>query len=144
MCTSALWSSIRIVSTMPSAVIGLTNEAAPWIAVAPAGSSRHSPTLTDRYCEYIPPPAAATALPTRACAAGDSPAATTVPAPSLPTSMDVPTRAARPRMAASGMGAMTTGRSADPLATAAAMSAPPNSSPLSEGLWGAASPRLCT
>src|SRR5271166_3074277 len=74
-----------MVSTMPSTVIGFTNEAAPSIAVAPAGSSRHSATLTDRYCEYIPPPAAATTLPSRACAAADSPAATTVPAPSLPT-----------------------------------------------------------
>src|SRR5881227_3863837 len=55
-----------MVSTMLSTVIGFTNEAAPSIAVAPAGSSRHSMTLTDRYCEYIPPPAAATTLPSRA------------------------------------------------------------------------------
>src|ERR1700735_4717661 len=60
-----------MVSTMPSTVIGFTNEAAPSIAVAPAGSSRHSATLTDRYWEYIPPPAAATTLPSRARAAGD-------------------------------------------------------------------------
>src|SRR5689334_20113318 len=80
-----------MVSTMPSTVIGFTNEAAPSTAVAPAGSSRHSATLTDRYCEYIPPPAAATTLPSRACAAADSPAATTVPAPSLPTGRGVPT-----------------------------------------------------
>src|SRR4029077_14133560 len=79
-----------------STVIGFTNEAAPSIAVAPAGSSRHSMTLTDRYCEYIPPPAAATTLPSRACAAADSPAATTVPAPSLPTGMGVPTRPRAP------------------------------------------------
>src|ERR1700687_4097275 len=76
-----------MVSTMPSTVIGFTNEAAPSIAVAPAGSSRHSATLTDRYCEYIPPPAAATTLPSRARAAGDPPAATTVRSP-------VPDRAA--------------------------------------------------
>src|SRR2546429_269010 len=94
-----------MVSTMPSTVIGFTNEAAPSIAVAPAGSSRHSATLTARYCEYIPPPAAATTWPSRACAAADPPAATTVPAPSLPTAMGVPTRPARPRMAASGIGA---------------------------------------
>ena len=119
-CTSALCFSIRMVSTMPSTVIGFTNEAAPSIAVTPAGSSRHSATLTDRYWEYIPPPAAATTLPSRALAAADPPAATTVPAPSLPTGMGVPTRPARPRMATSGMGAVTTGRSADPLATAAA------------------------
>src|SRR5258708_32885731 len=108
-----------MVSTMPSTVIGFTNEAAPSIAVAPARSSRHSATLTGRYCEYIPPPAAATTLPGRAWAAGDPPAATTVPAPSLPTGTGVPTRPARPRIAASGMGAGTTGRPADPLATAA-------------------------
>src|SRR5690242_20731362 len=133
-----------LVSTMPSTVIGFTNEAAPSIAVMPAGSSRHSATLTDRYWEYIPPPAAATTLPSRARAAADSPAATTVPAPSLPTGMGVPTRPARPRMAASGMGAVTTGRSADPLATAAAISAPPKSRPMSDGLSGAASTLMST
>src|SRR5579864_1797125 len=133
-----------MVSTMPSTVIGFTNEAAPWIAVAPAGSSRHSATLTGRYCEYIPPPAAAMTLPSRACAAADPPAATTVPAPSLPAGIGVPTRPARPRTAASGIGAVTTGRSADPLATAAAISAPPKSKPMSDGLSGAASTLMTT
>src|SRR6266704_5198560 len=104
-----------MVSTMPSTVIGFTNEAAPSIAVAPAGSSRHSATLTGRYCEYIPPPAAATTLPGRARAAAGPPAATTVPAPALPAGLGVPARpAARARLAAAGTGAVTTGRSADP------------------------------
>ena len=133
-----------MVSAMPSAVIGFTNQAAPSIAVAPAGSSRHSATGTGRYCAYIPPPAAATTLPSRARAAAGPPAATTVPAPSLPAGSGVPTRPARPRMPASGIGAATTGRPADPLATAAAISAPPNSRPISDGLTGAASTLIRT
>src|SRR5262249_31210880 len=98
-----------MVSTMPSTVIGFTNEAAPWIAVAPAGSSRHSATLTDRYCEYIPPPAAATTLPSRARATGDSPAATTVPAPSLPTGIGAPPGPARAARGGLGEGGGDTG-----------------------------------
>jgi len=46
---------------------------------------------TLRYSAYIPPPAAATVLPSRALAAGDEPAATTVPAPSFPTGIAWPT-----------------------------------------------------
>ena len=146
----SLTSMLRVPSAGHDRFRGIVAPAAPWvfaapsIALAPAGSARHSATLTTRYCEYIPPPAAATTLPSNLCAAGDPPAATTVPAPSLPTGMAVPTRPARPGMAASGMGAVTTGRSADPLAAAAVISAPPNSRPMSDGLIGAASTLMTT
>ncbi len=110
----------------------------------PSGSSRHRLTSTQRYCAYMAPPAAATVLPSRACAAGDEPAATTGPAPSLPTGIEMPTRPATARMAASGSGAVTTGLSGGPLATAAATSAPASSNPRSEGLMGVASTRTST
>ena len=144
MCTSAVWPSSRMVSTMPSAVSGLTNEDAPSAAAVPAGSSRQNATSTARYCPYIAPPAAATVLPTSACAASDEPAATTVPAPSLPTGIDTPTLASIARIAAGGSGAMITGRSGVPVATAAVTSAPASSRPRSDGLIGAASTRIST
>ena len=73
-CTSALWPSRRMVSTMPSAVSGLTNHDAPSAGVVPAGSARTSLTFMVRYCEYIAPPIIATVLPSSACAASDEPA----------------------------------------------------------------------
>src|SRR6201998_4083614 len=79
----------RMVSVIPSAVIGLTNEDAPSLAVAPSGRTRHAAASTAWYCEYIAPPAIATVFPTRCWAADDDPAATTVPAPSLPTGSDL-------------------------------------------------------
>lgn len=88
MCTSALWFSRRIVSVMPSAVSGLTNQDAPSAAVVPAGSSMTSRTFSTRYCVYIAPPIIDTVLPIRAFAASDDPAPITVPAPSLPTGSD--------------------------------------------------------
>ena len=87
-CTSALWPSARMVATMPSAVSGLTNQEAPSAGVVPGGSTRHVTALTQRYCEYMAPPTMATVLPISACAAGDAPAWTTTPAPSLPTGID--------------------------------------------------------
>jgi hypothetical protein len=57
---------------------------------------------------------AATVRPSSACAAGDAPAATTVPAPSLPTGSDWPTRPAMAFISAGGTWARTTGRSAVP------------------------------
>ena len=87
-CTSALWPSSFIVSTMPMAVSGLTKHDAPSAGVVPGGSSRHCAALMTRYCEYIAPPRIATVLPTSFCAASDVPAATTTPAPSLPTGSD--------------------------------------------------------
>src|SRR5246127_5461120 len=92
-CTRPECPSRRMVSVIPSAVIGLTNEDAPSLAVAPSGRTRHAEASTARYCEYIAPPAIATVFPTRAWAAEDDPAATTVPAPSLPTGSDLSSRA---------------------------------------------------
>src|SRR5450830_1482892 len=90
-CTRAVWPSRRIVSTMPKAVSGLTKHEAPSAAVASSGSRRHWLRGTQRYWAYIAPPMAATFLPSRAWAAAEVPAATTVPAPSLPTGSDCPT-----------------------------------------------------
>ena len=70
--------------------------------------------------------------------------ATTVPAPSLPTGSDRPTRADRARTAPSESGAVTMGRSGVPSIVEALMSAPANNSPRSDGLIGAASTRIST
>ena len=144
MCTRALWPSRRMVSTMPSAVSGLTKHDAPSAALAPSGSTRHWSARMARYCAYIAPPSTATVLPSSACAVGDAPAATTVPAPSLPTGMDWPTRAAMLFIARSGTCAVTTGRAGVPEARAVAISAAPNSNPMSDGLMGVASMRTMT
>ena len=52
-------------------------------------------TFATRYCAYIPPPNAPTFLPSKACAASESPAAITVPAPSFPVASAIPNRAAK-------------------------------------------------
>ncbi|MNT29407.1 hypothetical protein D3C72_1651450 [compost metagenome] len=144
MCTRALCPSRRMVSTMPSAVSGLTNDDAPSAGVAPSGRTRHWSAEMQRYCAYIAPPMTATVLPIKACAAGDEPASTTTPAPSLPTGMDASRRPAMLRIAPSGTRAVTMGRSAVPLALAVLMSAAPNSRPRSDGLRGEASMRMST
>jgi hypothetical protein len=143
-CTRALWPSRRMVSTMPSAVSGLTKQDAPSAALAPSGSTRHWSARMARYWAYIAPPSTATVLPSSACAAGDAPAATTVPAPSLPTGRDWPTRAAMLFIARSGTCAVTTGRAGVPETRAVAISAAPNSRPMSDGLMGVASMRTMT
>ena len=143
-CTSALWPSRFIVSTMPSAVSGLTKQDAPSAAVASGGSSRHWLAAMQRYCAYIAPPMIATVLPSRACAAGEAPAVTTMPAPSLPTGIDWSARPAMAFMNLSGMRAVSTGRAAVPDTCIVLMSAAPNSSPRSEGLIGVASMRTST
>src|SRR5580704_3442521 len=104
-----------MVSIMPRAVRGLTNDDAPSLADVPGGRTRHDEPLTARYCEYIEPPATATVRPRSACVSGEDPAATTVPAPSFPTVRDLPTRPPRTRSAPSARGAVTTGRSLVPL-----------------------------
>src|SRR5450830_1880416 len=128
-CTRAVWPSRRIVSTMPKAVSGLTKHEAPSAAVASSGSRRHWLRGTQRYWAYIAPPMAATFLPSRAWAAAEVPAATTVPAPSLPTGSDCPTRAAMAGMAATGTWALSTGRSGLPAACTVPRSAAPSSRP---------------
>ena len=143
-CTSAVWPSRRIVSTMPSAVNGLTKHDAPSAAVVPSGNSRHWSAGNARYCEYMAPPMAATILPSSACAAGDEPARTTTPAPSLPTGIDWPSRPAIAGMARSGTVAVTTGLCAVPVTVAVLMSAAPKSRPRSEGFIGEPSTRTST
>ncbi len=143
-CTTAVWPSARMVSIMPSTVIGLTNDDAPSAAFTPSGSGRHAAAPVTRYWAYMAPPATATTLPRSARAAGESPQATTVPAPSLPAGRDRPIRAAAARAAAAGSGTVTTGRSVVPPTAARVRSAPANSSPRSDGLMGAASTRTTT
>ncbi len=129
---------------MPSAVSGLTKADAPSAAVAPSGSGMHCATGNVRYCEYMAPPSAATVLPNKACAAAPLPAATTTPAPSLPTGMDCASRPAMALRARSGTLAVSSGRSALPEGCIVLMSAAPNSRPMSDGLMGAASRRSTT
>jgi hypothetical protein len=97
-----------------------------------------------RYCEYMAPPRMATVFPISACAAGDSPARTTTPAPSFPTGSDWSRRPAIPFITAGEMLAVTVGLSAGPEALAVVRSAPPKSRPWSEGLMGEASTRTMT
>src|SRR3984957_19709896 len=133
-----------MVSSIPSAVIGLTKDDAPSLAVAPSGRTRHAEASTARYCEYIAPPAIATLFPRRAWAADDDPAATTVPAPSLPTGRDLSSLAASPPRAACAIEAVTTGRSGVPATVAVVRSAPAVRRPKSDGLIGEASMRTST
>src|SRR6195256_3587912 len=133
-----------MVSTIPSAVSGLTKQEAPSAGVVPGGNTRHCTALMQRYCEYMAPPRMATVFPISACAAGDAPAWTTTPAPSLPTGSDCSKRPAIAFITAGEMLAVTTGLSAVPEALAVLMSAPPNSRPWSEGLMGEASMRTIT
>src|SRR5882672_9039921 len=133
-----------MVSTIPSAVSGLTKEEAPSAGVVPGGNTRHCTALMQRYCEYMAPPRMATVFPISACAAGDAPAWTTTPAPSLPTGSDCSRRPAIAFITAGEMLAVTAGLSAVPDALAVLMSAPPKRSPWSEGLMGAAPMRTMT
>src|SRR5277367_5006721 len=103
---------------MPKAVSGLTNDDAPSLADVPGGRRRHNDEFTARYCEYIEPPATATVRPSSVWASAEDPVATTVPAPSLPTERDLPTRAARLRSAPSVRGATMTGCSDVPSTSA--------------------------
>src|SRR6202023_1979004 len=112
-----------MVSSIPRAVKGLTKDDAPSFGVVPSGRTRHAEASTARYCVYIAPPAIATVFPTRAWAAEDDPAATTVPAPSLPTGSDLSSRADSALRAASPTEAVTTGRSGVPATVAVLMSA---------------------
>ena len=143
-CTSALWPSRRMVSTMPSAVSGLTKHDAPSAGLVPGGSTRHWSSLMVRYCAYIAPPSSATVLPSSACAAADEPAATTTPAPSLPTGSDWPARPAIARSARSGTRAVALADAPLPDVASVSRSAAPNSKPMSDGLIGAASTRTTT
>src|SRR6478735_3495766 len=133
-----------MVSSIPRAVRGLTNDDAPSFAVAPSGRTRQAEASTTRYWVYIAPPAIPTLLPKRACAADDDPAVTTVPAPSLPTGSDLSTRAESPPRAPAPNDAVTMGRCGVPATVAVVMSAPARRTPRSDGLIGEASTRTNT
>ncbi len=133
-----------MVSSIPRAVNGLTKDDAPSLAVAPSGKTRHAEASTTRYCVYIAPPAIPTVRPRRARAAGDDPAATTMPAPSLPAGSGLSTRAESPPSTPVPNDAVTMGRSGVPATVAVVMSAPAMSSPRSDGLIGEASTRTNT
>src|SRR6266481_4618242 len=98
-----------MVPTMPSAVSGLTKQEAPSAGVVPDGNTRHCTALMQRYCAYMAPPRIATVFPISACAAGDAPAWTTTPAPSLPTGNDCSKRPAIAFITAGEMLAVTAG-----------------------------------
>src|SRR5450631_2567304 len=133
-----------MVSVMPSAVSGLTNQDAPSAAVVPDGNAMTSFALTQRYCAYIAPPIIETVLPISALAASDEPVLMTTPAPSLPTGIDSSSRPAMAFIAASGTLAVITGDSFVPDALAVDISAAPTRRPRSDGLIGEASTRTRT
>src|SRR5262249_10317998 len=143
-CTSAVCPSRRIVPTMPSTVSGFTKQEAPCAGVVPAGSTRQSPALTARNWAYIAPPNRATLLPRSPYAAGQAPALTTAPAPSLPTGIGWSTRPTTAGISRGGIRAVTTGWSAGPATWTVLRSAGPKSKPRSDGLIGAASMRTTT
>src|SRR5437899_12908608 len=123
-------------ATMPSAVSGLTKQEAPSAGVVPGGNTRHCTALMQRYCEYMAPPRIATVLPISACPAGDAPACTTTPAPSLPTGSDCSSRPAIASITAAGMVAVTAGLPAVPDAVAVLTSGRPTRSPWPERVMG--------
>ena len=143
-CTIPVRPCIFIVSTKEIAVRGFTKQDAPSFAEVPSGSGNTCARFSIRYCAYISPPRPATILPSSACAAGEEPAFTTTPAPSLPTGIDWSIRAAIARIAGAGTFAVITGRSLVPDWTAVLISAPPTSRPRSDGLIGVASTRMIT
>src|ERR1700681_3236728 len=133
-----------MVSTMPSAVSGLTKHEAPSAGGVPSGSTQQSAAFITRYCAYMAPPIIATVLPSSAMAASDDPALTTTPAPSLPTGIDSSSRPAIAFIIASGTVAVTTVLSPLPDTLAVDISAAPVSKPRSDGLIGEASTRTTT
>ena len=115
-CTSALWPSRRIVSTMPSAVSGLTKHDAPSAGVVPGGSTRHCSALTRSVLRVHGAAEHGHRLAEQRLRGGDAPASITTPAPSLPTGSDWPSRPAIAFIARSGTRAVTTVRAPLPVA----------------------------
>mmetsp|Transcript_12491 Transcript_12491/g.39393 ORF Transcript_12491/g.39393 Transcript_12491/m.39393 type:complete len:272 (-) Transcript_12491:98-913(-) len=139
--TSALCPSIRMVSSMSSAAMGLTNHEEASAGVTPSGIGWHAALCITRYWEYISPPMQPTTLPSRALAWSESPALTTTPPPSLPADMDLPTRASSAPILSAGIRA----DSAPPADRCRVLrSACARISDMSEGLRGAASMRTTT
>src|SRR6185503_15991684 len=127
---------------MLNAVSGFTKQEAACCAVVPLGNTSASTAFATLNCEYIEPLATATSFPMSACAAGDDPALTTVPAPSLPTGMDSSKRALNAGIARSRMLAVRTGLAVAPDCFAVFMSTGPRSRAMSDGLIGVASTRI--
>src|SRR5690606_38878267 len=143
-CTMAGCPPDLATSRNDNAVNGLTNAAAPAAAGVPSGRTMHADAGTVRYSAYIPPPITATVRPSNACASGESPAATTVPAPSLPTAIGMPTLACMAAKPRSGTGAVILGPCSSLLCSARPRSAVASSRLRSDGLIGAASTRIST
>src|ERR1700733_8451731 len=127
---------------MPSAVNGLIKAEAPCLDVAPAGNNKQSAILATRYWAYIPNVRVATRRPSHARAS--SPASTTTPAPSLPTSIAWSSRPATDASRDWGTTAVAIGRSAVPPAVKVDASAGPTNIPKAEGVIGLASTRTTT
>ena len=136
--------SLRMVSTIPSAVSGFTKRRCSLDRVRALGQRQAHPGEARQYSPYVAPPRNPTVRPSSASASADSPAATTTPAPSLPTAIAWPTRAARAGITGSGIGAVTVGSSSEPPATACERSAIASNNARSEDLTGAASTRTST
>ena len=118
-CTSALWPSRRIVSTMPSAVSGLTKQEAPSAGVAPVGQrqallGRERPVLRVHRAAEHGDGLAEQRLRRRRGARGDDHAGAFV----ADRHRGVEPRRPSPSSPPSGIGAVTTGRSRVPEATA--------------------------
>ena len=141
-CTSALKPSIFICSVKPSEVRGLTNIEAPSATLAPSGRMMQSRAFSLRTVVYIAPPSMPTVLPIMSDTS--DPAAITVPAPSLPTAMDSPTRPFTMFMVPLCRSIVSSGRSALPPLFMVERSAGPSSRPRSDGLIGVASTRTTT
>ena len=102
-----------------------------------AAAGRQPPTPCGAGCTSHHP-ARATVRPNNFLAAGELPASITVPAPSLPTGIDWSMRPFMAPKAPAGTVAVTTGSSSVPTDARVLRSAAPNSSPMSDGLSGAA------
>ncbi len=144
-CTRAECPSRRMVSSIPSAVSGLTNDDAPSLRRGAVGQHQARRRVDHAVLRVHRAACDPDRLAKQRLRRRRRPAATTVPAPSLPTGSESPMRANRPASAPSRSGAVTTGRSGVPATAAADMSATLGiSRPRSGGLTGDASTRTTT
>ena len=127
-----------MVSTIPSAVSGLTKQDALSAEVTPSFMTKQAAAFTQRYCEYIEPPATPTVFPTRS-SNSLLPALTTTPPPSLPTGRDWSNLVSNILKRPSGISIVTTAASPSPETDMEDTSAGPINSPKSEGFIGEAS-----
>mmetsp|Transcript_87273 Transcript_87273/g.260348 ORF Transcript_87273/g.260348 Transcript_87273/m.260348 type:complete len:272 (+) Transcript_87273:428-1243(+) len=139
--TRALCPSMRMVSSMPSAAMGLTNHEEASAGLTPSGIGWQAALCMTLYCEYMSPPMQPTTFPRRAWAASELPAFTTTPPPSFPADRDLPTRPSSASIFSAGILADNAGpgKRCRVLRSACA-----SISDMSEGLRGAASMRTTT